>query len=82
MAGGSARGNEPAFPVQGGPFEGMLPGLTKREWFAGMAMMGFLQYVGFNAGWLEINKIREEAIQAATKMAFAIADAMIAVAEK
>jgi hypothetical protein len=32
--------NEPAFPFEG-PTE-YYGGLTKREWFAGMAMMGFL----------------------------------------
>jgi hypothetical protein len=36
------KGNEPAFPIPGLQEDEDFNGLTKREWFAGMAMMGEL----------------------------------------
>ncbi len=58
--------NDPAFPANSG-----LSGLTKREWFAGMILPGFIsgrQFLGPAA----------EDFKAAAKIAVALADALIA----
>lgn len=60
--------NEPAFPFFND--ENLYPGITKREYFAAMAMQGMLSYIGS----LHYESISERAYQ--------IADAMIAESEK
>lgn len=60
--------NEPAFPVVSP--ERIDGGITKREYFAAMAMQGMLSYIG---------SLHYESI---SERAFTIADAMLAESEK
>ena len=43
-----SKGNEPAYPVVG-PNRTPADGLTKREWFAGMAMQGIISKSGLSS---------------------------------
>lgn len=64
-----SKSNKPAFPVMGvGDYANYATGLTKREWFAGMALQGFL------AGNPDIQPAKERA----AIMAFEYADSMLA----
>lgn len=74
--------NEPAFPNVGNSTWGMEPcyGLTKREWFAGVALQGLLsnpntpdQMIGL--GWKGSKDM-------AAEYAFAHADAMLAASKE
>ena len=60
--------NEPAFPFFND--ENLYQGITKREYFAAMAMQGMLSYIG---------SLHYESI---SERAFTIADAMLAESEK
>ena len=58
-----------AFPVEGGPNSQLISqyGLSKREWYAGMALHGILQVHGSVVGGPERT----------AKMSYEVADAMI-----
>jgi len=68
--------NEPAFPAKG-PCDietGLCDvyfGLTKREWFAGMAMQGFL------ASWPTEGRHITQSAKGLSEQSFVLADAML-----
>lgn len=68
--------NDPAFPVE--PFEHY--GLTKLEWFAGMALQGMLAYSHVNPSIG--NFVENCTIEQASETAFSYAYAMLAESEK
>jgi len=53
-----------------------LPGLTKREWFAGMAMQGLIKIIGSKYPYTD-----ESVLNEAEKLALLGADAMLAALE-
>lgn len=59
--------HEPAVPT-----DNIFKGLTKREWFAGMAMNGILSQV----------RIEDRVEKTVSEWAYAIADAMLKESEK
>ena len=71
----------PAFPLQESLWQNGMPfdanGLTKREWFAGMALQGYL--AGRNAPFIDGHHIRKESVAIAC---YGYADAMLAALEK
>ena len=71
--------NDPAFPVAslGNNNE---PGLTKLEWFAGMALQGMLAYSHVNPSIG--NFVENCTIEQASETAFSYAYAMLAESEK
>lgn len=72
----------PAFPQ-----DGMLemhesqpmrhPGMSLRDWFAGMALQGFMANHGW-LGYFENKKHRQFLIEGFSKDSYAVADAMLA----
>lgn len=76
--------NYPAFPVEYKHWEHLDPphilGLTKLEWFAGMALQGMLAYshINPNSG----NFVENCSIEQAAQCAFSYAEAMITEGEK
>ena len=70
----------PAFPFPGIPTDGTdipwmmppFPGMSLRDWFAGMAMQGVIA----DSGWEPI--VRSDGITPVSEVAYAIADAMLA----
>ena len=56
--------------------ETMTPGMSLRDWFAGMALQGILSNNNLNCYWKECEK--EECAIKNTETAYRLADAMIA----
>ena len=61
-------GDEPAFPVAGSNYSAAWPGMTLRDWFAGMALQGLI--IHNNYGSVSDGNI--------SLGAYAYADAMLA----
>jgi hypothetical protein len=67
----------PAFPSDFEP--GGVPGMTLRQWYAGMAIQGFCNHQ-IPADWLEQIKNETDALRyndSFVRTAFALADAML-----
>lgn len=64
--------NDPAFPVYYTNKYEVIPGLTKREWFAGMALMGLCSRESTGS------QLQDNSAQ----LAFMYADAMIEESQK
>ncbi len=63
---------ESAFPVQ----DTMQLGLTKREWFAGMALQGLLANGGVHVSTVQLDKL-PDVIDPLVALAYDYADAML-----
>lgn len=60
----TTNGNSPAFPTE------LDPGLTKREWVAGMALGGLMAFPGLLKG--KVNRTTEDIADGAVEVADAI----------
>lgn len=83
--------DSPAFPeycsghlsfTEGHPTRLIHHGLTKREWMAGMAMQGIVGNSVLQGAFAQAEPDVEKAIPGMAKMAFLIADAMLAESDK
>ena len=63
-----------AFPI---PYDAS-PGMTMRQWYAGMALQGIMANTHFMAHLLISNGMKGDAIAIAAAQAFLAADSMIA----
>lgn len=68
-------GRDPAFSTEISDVvrSGRCHGLTKREWFAGMAMQGILTNHNFQEKWLDADSI----VMNVKTVAYKLADAML-----
>lgn len=75
--------DEPAFSIENHSIDGeQVKGLTKREWFAGMALMGFMAGCPWGADDMKADpKIKSTLIEVA-QLCFASSDAMIEVGKQ